>query len=90
MLTFGFANQFEGLNVARRRSKSPRSHGRHEGCEVPKAEPPTFVLKEVRGGRGPIPDKEPALEPCALPSQSMLATLVATAGEEAPAELRCR
>lgn len=87
-LTFGLANQFEGLNVERRRSRSPLSHGLHEGCEEPRAEPPAFVLKEVRRGWEPIQDKGPALEPCALPCQSMLATLVGAAAEDAPAELR--
>jgi hypothetical protein len=31
--TFGLEAQVEGLNVASRRSKSPRSHGLHDGAE---------------------------------------------------------
>jgi hypothetical protein len=31
--TFGLEAQVEGLNVASRRSKSPRSHGLHDDAE---------------------------------------------------------
>lgn len=62
--TLGFPNQFKGLKVAKRLSKSPLSHGLHEGLDDPKAEPPALVLKEVRGGCEPTHDKEAALDPC--------------------------
>jgi len=62
--TLGFPNQFEGLKVDKRLSKSPLSHGLHEGLDDPKAEPPALVLKEVHGGCEPTQDKEAALEPC--------------------------
>lgn len=64
VLTFGFPDQFDGLNVARRISRSPLSHGLHEGCDDPRTEPPALVLKEVRGRCEPAQDSEPAFEAC--------------------------
>lgn len=45
--TFGFPNQFEGLKVAKRLSKSPLSHGLHERPDDPRADPPELVLREA-------------------------------------------
>ena len=61
--TLGFPSQFNGLNVARRLNKSPRSQGLHEGLDVPKVEPPALVLKEVHGGCEATQEREAALEP---------------------------
>lgn len=48
--TFGLADQFEGLNVASRPSRSPLSHGLHVDLEDPRVEPPALVLKEAWSG----------------------------------------
>ena len=73
--------------MARRISKSPLSHGLHEGCDDPRTEPPALVLKEVLGRCEPAQDNEPALDPCPCPNQSMPPIFAGTAGEDAPAEL---
>lgn len=83
----GFPNQFSGLNVDRRLSKSPLSQGLHEGLDVPNAEPTALLLNEVHMGCDPIRDREPPLDPCPWPNQSVLPAFVRSAGEEAPAEL---
>lgn len=88
MFTLGFPNQFEGLKVARRLSKSPLSHGLHEGLDEPRIEPPALVLSDVLGGWEPTHDTEAALELCPWPDQSILPTLAGAAGEDAPAELK--
>lgn len=82
--TWGFPNQFKGINVARRLNKSPLSHGLHEDLD----EAPAVVLKEVvHGGCEPTHEREAALEPCAWLDPSKLPTFIGTAGEDAPAEL---
>jgi len=83
----GFPNQFPGLNVARRLSKSPLSQGLQEGCDDPRAEPPALVLKDARGGCVPTQDCEPVLEPGPWPNQSAPPKFEGTAGDDAPAEL---
>lgn len=83
----GFPNQFSGLNVERRLSKSPLSQGLHEGWDVPNAEPPALVLSEVHKGCEPMREREPPLDPCPCPNQSVLPAWVGSAGEDAPAEL---
>lgn len=68
--TLGFANQFEGLKVAKRRSKSPLSQGLHDSLDDPKTElpppppPAALVLKDVIGGCEPTQDIDAPLEPC--------------------------
>lgn len=68
--TLGFPDQFEGLKVANRRSKSPLSQGLHDSLDDPKIElprpppAPALVLKEVIGGCEPTQDIEAPLEPC--------------------------
>lgn len=85
--TLGFENQVEGLKVARRRSKSPRSQGRHDGCDNSSAEQPSaaLVLSDGRDECGPT------FEAWALlPNQSMLAAFAGRIGEEPPAELETK
>lgn len=62
--TLGFPDQFKGLKVDNRRSKSPLSHGLHEGCDDPRAEPPALVLNEGLTEREAMRDIEAALELC--------------------------
>lgn len=88
--TSGFADQVEGLNVESRLSKSFLSHGLHDGCEYPMAEPPAVVLNEACTGCEPMRDTESALEPCSWSNQSVLAALTGMTGDEAPAELKTR
>lgn len=54
--TLGFPNQFIGLNVAKRLRRSPLSHGRHDGLDDPRADPPALVLSEVHGAWDPTKD----------------------------------
>ena len=51
------------------------------------AEPPALVLIEIHMACEPIRDREPTLEPCPCPNNSVLPALVPTAGDDAPAEL---
>lgn len=86
----GFADQLEGLNVESRLSKSFLSHGLHDRCEYPVAEPPAVVLNEARTGCERMCDTESALEPCPWPDQSILPALTGMTGDEAPAELKTK
>lgn len=85
--TFGFPNQFVGWKVDRRLNRSPLSHGLHEGCDDPSAEPPALLLTEVHMGCEPIRESEAAFEPCACANQSVPPAFVGTAGDDAPTEL---
>jgi hypothetical protein len=87
LATLGFPDQFAGLKVASRFSKSSRSQGLHEGCDDPRADSPALVLKEFHGNREPAPDKVPPFGPCPNPERSALQIFTGTAGEDAPAEL---
>jgi hypothetical protein len=53
--TFGLGDHVEGLKVARRRSKSPLSQGRHDGFDNSSAElpPPALVLSDGWDERAP-------------------------------------
>lgn len=86
--TLGFPNQFSGLKVERRLSRSPLSHGLHEGCDDPSAEPPALVLSAAPMGCDPMREREPPFEPCPCPCHSVLPAFAGTAGDDAPAELR--
>ena len=85
--TLGFPDQFAGLNVASRFSKSACSQGLHESCDDPRAEFPTLVLTEVHGNQEPAPDKLPLFGPCPNPERFALPIFTGIAGEDAPAEL---
>lgn len=85
--TLGFPNQFVGRNVDSRLNRSPLSHGLHEGCDDPRAEPPALVLIEVHMGCEPIRESAAAFEPCGCANQSVPPAFAGTAGDDAPTEL---
>jgi hypothetical protein len=71
--TFGLEPQVGGLNVAGRRSKSPRSHCLHDDWEKSVAAPLALVLSagwDISGAMW----EDPALDTWSLPSQSTVAT----------------
>ena len=86
-MTFGLEAHVECLNVANRRSKSPRSHGLHDDWKKSAAAPSALVLSAGWEAGGATWD-DPALETWSLPNQSMLATIACAGGDEAPAELQ--
>jgi hypothetical protein len=86
-MTFGLESHVEVLNVASRRSKSPLSHGLHDGWQESAAVSTALVLREGWQASGATWE-DPTLDTWSPPNQSILATLVWPGGDEGPAELR--